>query len=165
MHMPVLPAWCFDTVRAHLIYIWWHVFFSDGSDILHLLPCFVLESKWRSRLVDMGMPLRWCQNERNGISNHQPHDCLVNRLFRHRSKKTSKLWVSSLCEGKSPVTGDSLHKGPVMRKMFPFGDVITPFNFQQKYNCRLIAKDTASLTFNLKNTFSRWPVSPFTNMV
>ena len=28
------------------------------------------------------------QNGRDGVSNHQPHDCLLNRLFRHRSKKT-----------------------------------------------------------------------------
>ena len=40
------------------------------------------------------------------FSNHQPHDCLVNRLFRHRSKKTSKLRVTGLCAGNSPVTGE-----------------------------------------------------------
>ena len=40
------------------------------------------------------------------ISNHQPYDCLLNCLFRHRSKKTSKLCITSLCEGNSPVTGD-----------------------------------------------------------
>ena len=31
---------------------------------------------------------------------------LLNRLFRHRSKKTSKLHVTGLCEGNSPVTGE-----------------------------------------------------------
>ena len=25
--------------------------------------------------------LQWRQNERDGVSNHQPHDCLLNRLF------------------------------------------------------------------------------------
>ena len=35
--------------------------------------------------------LRWRHNGRDSISNHQPHDCLLNRLFRRRSKKTSKL--------------------------------------------------------------------------
>ena len=34
------------------------------------------------------------------------HDCLLNRLFRHRSKKTSKLRVTGLCAGNSPVTGE-----------------------------------------------------------
>ena len=40
------------------------------------------------------------------VSNHQPHDCLPKRLFRRRSKKTSKLRVTGLCEGNSPVTGE-----------------------------------------------------------
>ena len=38
--------------------------------------------------------------------NHQPRDCLPNRLFRHRWKKTSKLCVTGLCVGNSPVTGE-----------------------------------------------------------
>ena len=32
--------------------------------------------------------------------------CLLNRLFRGRSKKTSKLRVTGLCAGNSPVTGE-----------------------------------------------------------
>ena len=34
------------------------------------------------------------------------HDCLLDRLFRRRSKKTSKLRVICLCAGNSPVTGE-----------------------------------------------------------
>ena len=34
------------------------------------------------------------------------HDCLLNRLFGRRSKKTSKFRVTGLCEGNSPVTGE-----------------------------------------------------------
>ena len=49
---------------------------------------------------------RWRHNGRDGVSNHQPHDCLLNRLFRHRSKKTSKLRVTGLCAGNSPGTGE-----------------------------------------------------------
>ena len=40
-------------------------------------------------------PLHWRHNGRGSVSNHQPHDCLLNRSFRHRSKKTSKLRVTS----------------------------------------------------------------------
>ena len=40
------------------------------------------------------------------ISNHQPYDCLLNSLFRRRSKKTSKLRVTGLCQGNSPGTGE-----------------------------------------------------------
>ena len=50
--------------------------------------------------------LRWRQNGRDGVSNHQPQDCLLNRLFRRRSKKTSKLRVTGLCAGNSPGTGE-----------------------------------------------------------
>ena len=40
------------------------------------------------------------------VSNHQRLDCLLNRLFGHRSKKRLKLHVTGLCEGNSPVTGE-----------------------------------------------------------
>ena len=50
--------------------------------------------------------IRWRHNGRDGVSNHQPHDCLFNRLFRRRSKKTSKLHVTGLCVGNSLETGD-----------------------------------------------------------
>ena len=49
---------------------------------------------------------RWRHNERDGVSNYQPHDCLLNRLLRCKSKKTSKLRVIGLCAGNSPVTGE-----------------------------------------------------------
>ena len=50
--------------------------------------------------------LPWHHNERDVVSNHQPHNCLLNRLFRRRSKKTSKLRITGLCEGNWPVTGE-----------------------------------------------------------
>ena len=34
--------------------------------------------------------LQWRHNGRDGVSNHQPHHYLLNRLFRHRSKKNIK---------------------------------------------------------------------------
>ena len=68
--------------------------------------------------------LRWRHNDHDGVSNHQPRGCLLNRLFRRRSKKTSKLRVTGLCAGNSPGPVNSPHKGPVTRKMLPFDDVI-----------------------------------------
>ena len=41
----------------------------------------------------------------DGVSNHQPHEGLLNRLFGRRSKKTLKLRVTGLCVGNSPETG------------------------------------------------------------
>ena len=62
--------------------------------------------------------LQWRHNGRDGVSNHKCDYCLLNRLFKCRSKKTSKFRVTGLCAGHSP------YKKPVTRKMFPFDDVI-----------------------------------------
>ena len=51
-------------------------------------------------------PLQRRHNGHDGVSNHQPHDCLLNRIFGRRSKKTSKLRVTGRCAGNSPVTGE-----------------------------------------------------------
>ena len=49
--------------------------------------------------------LQWRHNERDGVSNHRHLDGSPNRLFRRKSKTTSKLRVTGLCEGNPPVTG------------------------------------------------------------
>ena len=54
----------------------------------------------------MWTALQCSHNGRDGISNHQPHDCLLSRLFRPKLKKTSKLRVTGLCAGNSPVIGE-----------------------------------------------------------
>ena len=83
-----------------------------------------LVSKISSNTTFPFYSLQWRHNDHDGVSNHQPHGCLLNRLFRRRSKKTSKLCVTGLCVGKSPGPVNSPHKVPVTRKMFPFDDVI-----------------------------------------
>ena len=50
-----------------------------------------------------GNSLQWRHNGRDGVSDHQPRDCLLNRLFRRRSKKTSRIRVTDLCAGNSPA--------------------------------------------------------------
>ena len=50
--------------------------------------------------------LHWRHNGHGSVSNHQPHDCLLNCLFRRRSKKISKLRVTGLCAGNSPETDE-----------------------------------------------------------
>ena len=51
-------------------------------------------------------PLQWRHNGGDGIPKHMCLDYLFNCLFRHRSKKTSKLCVTGLCE----VTGFPSHR-------------------------------------------------------
>ena len=66
---------------------------------VYFMPC-------NSVMVRFLLTLQWRHNERDGISDHQPHDCLFNCLFRHRSKKTSKPLVTGLCAGNSLVTSE-----------------------------------------------------------
>ena len=50
--------------------------------------------------------LLWCHNGLDSVSNHQPHHCLLGRLFGRRSKITSKLRVTGLCARNSLGTGE-----------------------------------------------------------
>ena len=52
------------------------------------------------------IPLQLRHNEGGGVSNHQRLHCFLNCWFRRRSKKTSKLRVTGVCAGNSPVTGE-----------------------------------------------------------
>ena len=52
------------------------------------------------------IPLQWRHNGRDSVSNHQPCECLLSRLIRRRSKKTSKIRVTGLCAWNSPETGE-----------------------------------------------------------
>ena len=63
--------------------------------VRHLL-LFLTNTQWI-------FALQWRHNDRDGVSNHQPHDCLLNLLFRRRSKKTSKLRLTGLMISGFPV--------------------------------------------------------------
>ena len=82
------------------------------------------EQRWcssdrtRSGRVTAEQTLHWRHNDHNGVSNTQPPGCLLNRLLRRRSKKTSKLRVTGLYVGNLPGPVNSPHKGPVTQKMF-----------------------------------------------
>ena len=51
---------------------------------------------WSARIL-----LQWRHNEYDGVSNHQPLDCLLNRLFGCRSKNTSHAQMTSNAENVS----------------------------------------------------------------
>ena len=65
-----------------------------------------LRRNLRSSPQSLGELLQWRHNDRDGVSNHQPHYCLLNHLFRLSWKKTSKLRITGLCEGNSLGTGE-----------------------------------------------------------
>ena len=66
------------------------------------------KTKHNLAMVKVHYASQWRCNGRNGVSNHQPRNCLFKRLFTRRSKKISKLRITGLCEGNSPVTGEFL---------------------------------------------------------
>ena len=75
---------------------WWHDFRTKVTKFggNQYLWCYCSKSLW------------WRHNGCDGFSNHQAHECLLNRLFKRRTKKTSGLRVTGLCEGNSPLTGE-----------------------------------------------------------
>ena len=101
--------------------MFWRLLSTSISTTVMLTPTLAWDMM---RAVDIWSPLHWRHNDHDSVSNHQPHDCLLNGLFRRRSKKTSKLRVTGLCVGNSTGPVNSPHKWPVTRKMFPFDDVI-----------------------------------------
>ena len=95
---------------------------------------WALCNSWRPgdayiRIIDPAIiALEWRYNERHCVSNHRRFDCLLNRLFRRRTRKTPKPRFPGLCEGNSLVTGE-FPSQRVTRKMFPFDDVIVRTDF------------------------------------
>ena len=75
------------------------------------------------RTLLISRSLAWRYNGRDGVSNHQPHDCSLNRLFRRRSNKASMLRVTGLCAGNSLVTGEFSAQIVSNAEIFPFHDV------------------------------------------
>ena len=72
---------------------------------VHINKSELIKPKVVIMRTNRSVALQWRHNGHDSVSNNQPHDCLLNRLFRRRSKKASKLRVTGLCAGNSPVTG------------------------------------------------------------
>ena len=71
-----------------------HRFMSHKGSLMYMSKEYQIHRNWFRQNV-----LRWRHNERDSVSNQQPRDCLLNSLFRRRSKKTWKLRVTGLCAG------------------------------------------------------------------
>ena len=106
---------------------------SSASTDIHLYFSIQVNINIRNR----SLALHWRHNDHDGVSNHQPHHCLLILLFRVMSRKTSKFRVTGLCVGNSPEPVNSPHKGPVTRKMFPFDDVIMDIPYSNGNNLLL----------------------------
>ena len=76
--------------------------------------------------MERAFPLQWCHNDHDGVLNHRPHDCLINRL-KHQSSAPL-----AFVPGIHRLPMNSPHKRSVTRKMFPFDDVIMTRPFSQQ---------------------------------
>ena len=101
-------GWWFETPSCPL---WRHcnVFEQVFSFIYHRcvrwLPQMSLP-KINQTLLWFSLTLQWRYNERDDVSNHRRLDCWFNCLFKHRSKKTSDLRATGLCDRNPPVIGE-----------------------------------------------------------
>ena len=106
--------WTWSIIRNTHIYI--YIFLSyhptlnvfTNNEWADTRPCKIQGPQGLLRYMSFSSAqesLRWRHNGNDGVSNHQPHHCFLNRLFGCRSKKTSKLRVTGLCAGNSPGTG------------------------------------------------------------
>ena len=79
----------------------WHItlkIITHVSSHKAIFAVYFMKFEWK--------PLQWRHNERDGVSNHQPHNCLLKRLCKAQIKETSKLRVTGLCSasnGRSPT--------------------------------------------------------------
>ena len=114
------------------------------ADALELHLSCTNPSKWKATvhnwynnwLSSVCLSLQWSHNGHDGISNYQPHDPLLNHIFRHISKKISKLLVTGLCVGNSPGTGEFPTQIASMRKMFLFHDIMD-YSIDLRYHNKL----------------------------
>ena len=85
-----------------------NVILNRHSSVLTILRNLIRYGAEESGSVtgNLNFKLLWRHNGSDGVSYHQPQHCLLNRLIRRGSKKTSKLRVTGLCAGNSPVTGE-----------------------------------------------------------
>ena len=87
----------------------------------------LIYTEWYHTAAAFGTKIKrytWRHNGHDTVSNHQPHDCLLNRLFGRNQRKhqfsASLAFVQGIHRG--PVNYS--HKWPVTLKVFPFDDLI-----------------------------------------
>ena len=105
-----------------------------------------------------GATLQWRHDELYGVSNYQRLDSLLSRLFRRRSKKTSKLRVTDLCAGNSTVTSEFPAQMASNAEMFPFDDVImtaTAIHWHPQLTCHQLTERTDVLPQDFVKSLSR----------
>ena len=119
----------------------------------------------RKEHLDKHKILQWRHNGHDSVSNHQPHGCLLNRLFRRKSKKTSlRHWP--LC-GEFTGTGEF----PAQRASYAenvsiwwlhHGSIFSLDRINHDYTIlRLAARRTSLSILNICGTFAEYLTADF----
>ena len=90
--------------RAHTQIL--HFTFRLPHDVVHHYKWSVTINLKIDIRENLKLTWQWRHNGRDGVSNHQPHDCLLNRSFKRRPKKISKIRFTGFWEGNSPLTSE-----------------------------------------------------------
>ena len=91
---------------------------NEFSITIFIFYMFILTSRCRE------MPLQWRHDGRDGVSNHQPHNCLLNFYSGTDQRKHRSSVTLAFVRGIHRWPVNSPPKWPVTRKKFPFDDVI-----------------------------------------
>ena len=89
-----------------------------------LSSCYITTNSLQNIYDINHIALQWRHNGRDDVSNHQPYDWLLNRLFRRIQKKHESSASLAVVRGIHRWPVNSPLKWPITRKMFPFDDVI-----------------------------------------
>ena len=77
-----------------------------GMPLSQNSPAILVLCRFVMTRLNLDASLKWRHNGSDGVSNYQHHARLLNRLFSRISKKASKLRVTGLFAGNSPVTDE-----------------------------------------------------------
>ena len=94
---------CVSTFTTRVIFNWAHSVQNERLCPVNMI-LLLTQNRSPASFYKQNCALQWRHDERDGLSNYRRHYCLRNRLSRRRSKQTSNLRVTGLCEGNSPVT-------------------------------------------------------------
>ena len=123
----------------------------------YVYGCIMLCLVWLYQLflwihvIHLALSLQWRHKGGDSVSNHQPHNCLLNRLFRRRSKKTSKLRVTGLCGASTTENASIRWCHHVIQVCFMSTEtIIWFFRWQVSQSARFYKFDESKLRRNVK---------------
>ena len=107
----IIPCVFVVRVCIQVVYVCFFILLWNKENVAQIYKCLFDSQNcaycvYSMVCVNGTAPLQWRHKEGDGVYNHHYLECLLNRLFRRGSKKTSKLRVTVPCKWNSSVTGE-----------------------------------------------------------